>query len=185
MPATAMPAPVPIITPLTAMSSGDREALIALFQACVDGGASMGYLAPMPLTEAEAYWRRIESDLAVSSRVLHVARDESGRIIGSVQLALELRPNGRHRAEVQKLIVLPSRRRRGLGSRLMAELEATARGRGLRLLYLDTSEGPGGAQALYESLGYAYAGGIPDYALDPDRTPRKNAIYYKTLAPAG
>jgi len=35
----------------------------------------------------------------------------------------------------------------------------------------------------YESLGYIYAGGIPDYALDPDGRPMKNAIYYKVLAP--
>ena len=44
-------------------------------------------------------------------------------------------------------------------------------------------QGTGGAGHFYESLGYTYAGGIPDYALDPDGRPMKNAIYYKILAP--
>ena len=51
----------------------------------------------------------------------------------------------------------------------------------VRLLFLDTSEGPGGARDFYESLGYTYAGGIPDYALDPDGRPAKNAIFYKRI----
>lgn len=54
----------------------------------------------------------------------------------------------------------------------------------MSLLFLDTSEGPGGARAFYESLCYTYVGGIPGYATDPDGTFAKNAIYYKTLAPA-
>jgi hypothetical protein len=32
-----------------------------------------------------------------------------------------------------------------------------------------------------ESLGYTFAGGIPDFALDADGRPEKNAIYYKKL----
>lgn len=64
----------------------------------------------------------------------------------------------------------------------MSELERVARDRGLRLLYLDTSEGRSGAQDFYESLGYLYAGGIPEWALDPDGTPARNAIDYKLLS---
>jgi ribosomal protein S18 acetylase RimI-like enzyme len=64
---------------------------------------------------------------------------------------------------------------------MMTELEERALARGVRLLFLDTSEGYGGARALYDTQGYVYVGGIPDYALDPDGTPAKNAIYYKML----
>ena len=63
----------------------------------------------------------------------------------------------------------------------MTELERYARERAIRLLFLDTAEGAGGASHFYETLGYTYAGGIPDYALDPDGRPMKNAIYYKLL----
>ena len=111
----------------------------------------------------------------------HVSRREASEIVGSAQLALGTKPNGRHRAEVQKVMVRPWYRRRGIAAGLMAALEAAALARGVRLLYLDTSEGYGGARALYDALGYVYVGGIPDYALDPDGTPAKNAIYYKRI----
>jgi ribosomal protein S18 acetylase RimI-like enzyme len=154
-----------------------------LLTACVEGGASIGFLAPLARAEADAYWRKIAGDLSGGHRVLLVARDATGMIAGSAQLALETRANGRHRAEVQKVMVRPACRRRGLAAQLMAELERIAAGRGVRLLFLDTSEGPGGAREFYAALGYAYVGGIPGYALDPDGTPAANAIYYKTLAP--
>jgi len=172
-------------------SASEREDLAALLLACVRGGASIGYLETMTASEAASYWDTVIADLAADRRVILVAREASardsssaGRIIGSVQLTLEQRPNGRHRAEVQKLLVLPTHRRRGLGSQLMRRIEEVARERGRRLLFLDTSEGPGGARRLYDMLGYTYAGGIPDYALDPDGRPTKNAIYYKQFATA-
>jgi ribosomal protein S18 acetylase RimI-like enzyme len=99
-----------------------------------------------------------------------------------VQLGLETRANGRHRAEVQKLMVLPECRLRGIAAKLMTGIEAEARKRGVRLLFLDTSEGDSGATAFYSKNAYTYVGGIPDYALDPDGKPSKNAIFYKQLA---
>lgn len=156
--------------------------LVELLQACVHGGASLGFLAPLPEEEAAAYWRSLEPQVGSGARFLLVARETTGgRVVGSGQLAFESRPNGRHRAEVCKVMVLPSQRRRGLAALLVHELEQHARERSIRLLFLDTSEGPGGAQAFYESLGYTYAGGIPGYALDPDGRPAKNAIYFKAL----
>jgi acetyltransferase len=164
------------------IAPADVDELVSLFIECVDGGASMGYLAPLSVPEAAEFWLRIIGDLSDGQRILVVARDApGGRIVGSAQVDLEARPNGRHRAEVQKVMVRPAHRRRGLGTMLMGHLEAAARERGVRLLFLDTSEGPGGARELYERLDYMYAGGIPGWALDPDGTPAKNAIFYKLL----
>src|SRR2546423_8364138 len=158
----------------------ELDELVTLLVACVHGGASMGFLAPLPRADAEAYWSSALRDRAAGERVILVWR-EAGEIVGSAHLALGTKPNGRHRAEVQKVMVRPSHRRRGIAAGLMAALEAAALARGVRLLYLDTSEGYGGARALYDALGYVYVGGIPDYALDPDGTPAKNAIYYKRI----
>jgi GNAT superfamily N-acetyltransferase len=157
--------------------------LVQLLRDCVHHGASLGFLAPLPESDAADYWRGLVPQVAAGARTLLVARDGDARIVGSAQLAYESKPNGRHRAEVNKVMVLPSHRRRGIAAELMRALEQCARDRNIRLLVLDTAEGTGGAQRFYESLGYTYAGGIPDYALDPDGRPMKNAIYYKLLAP--
>lgn len=163
-------------------SAGDEAMLIELLTACVHGGASIGFLAPLPRAEAEEYWRKVLRDYEQGGRMVLVAREgEGGRIVGTGQLAFEARANGRHRAEVQKLLVLPSHRRRGIAARLMAALEAEARARALRLLFLDTSEGRGGATEFYLKLGYCRAGGIPDYARDPDGTLAANVIFYRLL----
>ena len=173
-----------IIETPSELSPADLDELASLLTECVDGGASMGFLAPLAAPEAAAFWQEVLGDMRGGHRLLFIAREPAGgAIVGSAQLSLKTRPNGRHRAEVQKVMVRPSQRRRGLATRLMAEVEAVALERGLRLLVLDTSEGPGGARTFYETLGYSYAGGIPDWALDPDGTPAQNAIFYKKLQP--
>ncbi len=159
----------------------DRAGLVDLLTACVEGGASIGFLAPLPREEAEAYWTKIFGDLPGGFRLLLVARGADGSIAGSAQLACESKANGRHRGEVQKVMVHPAYRRRGIAAQLMAEIERLARARGLTLLFLDTSDSHAGAREFYERLDYVYAGGIPNYALDPRGTPEKNAIFYKLL----
>jgi GNAT superfamily N-acetyltransferase len=164
----------------------DREHLIELLIACVQAGASIGFLAPLARVEAEAYWEKIFADLRGGWRVLWVAREPgTGRIVGSAQLVCEARANGRHRAEVQKVMVHPDARRRGIATQLMHAVEMTAETRGIWLLFLDTSDSHAGARPFYEALRYVYVGGIPGYALDTHGKPEQNAIYYKTLAPGG
>ena len=165
------------------VAPGDRAELVGLLKACVEGGASIGFLAPLAVAEAETYWAKIFGDLPGGFRVLLVARAADGSIAGSAQLACEAKANGRHRGEVQKVMVHSAYRRRGIAARLMAEIERIARARGLTLLFLDTSDSHAGAREFYERLDYVYAGGIPNYALDPHGTPEKNAIFYKLLAP--
>jgi acetyltransferase len=170
----------PLLPPV---AKRDFEQLAGLLTACVAGGASIGFLDPLAPAEASDYWAKVAGDLRGGQRVLLVAREApGGDIIGSAQLALESRPNGRHRAEVQKVMVLPSHRRRGIAARLMGKIESAARARAVRLLFLDTSDSHRGARELYEALDYVYVGGIPDFALAPDGKPEANAIYYKILA---
>ena len=158
----------------------DRDGLARLLRSCVDAGGSLGYLSPMPEEEAVGFWKSVEPQVASGQRIVVIARDGE-RIVGTAQLALETKPNGRHRAEVLTVMVAPDERRRGIAADLMSAIERCARERSRALLILDTAEGPSGARAFYESLGYTYAGGIPDYALDPDGRPAKNAIYFKRI----
>jgi GNAT superfamily N-acetyltransferase len=169
------------IETLTAAAVTDaRQELIDLLRACVDAGGSLGFLAPIPHSQAAEFWSAVVPQVDLGARTVFVARD-ARRVIGTVQLAFESKPNARHRAEVMKMMVLPSYRRRGIAAQLMRALEQYAGQRGITLLVLDTAEGPSGARSFYQSLGYTYVGGIPDYALDPDGHPTQNAIYFKKL----
>jgi GNAT superfamily N-acetyltransferase len=155
--------------------------LAALVRDAVEHGASIGFTLPLAEAEIADFWRKVATDTAAGHKRVLVARDAQGRLLGSAQLALEMRANGRHRAEVQKVLVLAAQRGAGVGAALMARVEAEARARGRSLLFLDTSVGAGGAVRFYEKLGYTLTGGIPDYAMDPDGQLRANAIFYKRI----
>ncbi len=139
--------------------------LIHLLQDAVTSGASVGFLPPLNAEDAQQYWRTVFQEVAQDTCVLLVARD-SGRIVGSVQLALATKPNARHRAAVQKLFVLSSQRRRGIGRALMQGVEQVARSGERTLLVLDTRQGDS-AEQLYRTLGYCEVGVIPAYEVDP------------------
>jgi ribosomal protein S18 acetylase RimI-like enzyme len=143
------------------------EELAALLHACVHGGASISFMPPFPIGEARRFWvEKVAPGVAAGSRYLLVARGEEGRILGSCQLNLGTPPNQPHRAEVEKVLVHPGARRRGLGQALMRALEAAARERDRSLLTLDTLSGSA-AERMYLGLGYRLAGAIPRYAQAP------------------
>jgi GNAT superfamily N-acetyltransferase len=90
----------------------------------VQNGASVGFVLPLADGVVEAYWRKVGAEVSAGHKLLFAAFDEGGRLVGSAQLALEQRANGRHRAEVQKVMVLAAHRGHGLGAALMARVEA-------------------------------------------------------------
>lgn len=147
----------------------------------VSHGASIGFMLPLADGEARAYWRGVAAQLATGNKVLVAALGADGTLLGSGQIAFESRANGRHRAEIQKLLVLHAARGRGIGAALMRELETEGRRAERSLLFLDTSVGASGAVRFYEKLGYTQCGGIPDYARDPDGTFAANAIFFKRI----
>lgn len=152
--------------------------LCDLFKDAVDGGASVGFMAPLEQGTARRFWQSVFAALD-DGVILWVATD-GGRIVGSVQLSLCKKENGPHRAEAQKLLTLTSHRRQGVASRLMATLENFARAEGRTLLVLDT-EASSGAEAFYQHLGWRRVGEIPDFALNPHGGLRPTALYCKIL----
>jgi acetyltransferase len=145
----------------------------------VESGASVGFMPPLTREEALAYWREVIDAMRAGSRVLLVAKD-GDRVDGSVQLALETRANGNHRAELIKLFVHRRARRRGLGRALMAEAESTARELGRTLLVLDTRKG-GEAERLFAAIGWQRAGEIPEYARSSDGSLHTTVIFYREI----
>ncbi|GGV51319.1 GNAT family N-acetyltransferase [Streptomyces griseoflavus] len=159
------------------------EELADLLTDTVDGGASVGFLAPLDRAEAVAWWARRSTAVAAGHLLVWVAHEESGRVLGTVSLALPDKPNSTHRAELVKLMVRRTARGRGLGRALLAVAEGEAAARGITLLHLDTETGSP-AERLYRSSGWTAIGAIPDYAADPAGVLRPTTIYYKRLPAA-
>ena len=98
-------------------------AFVALLQDSVDSGASVGFLPPLDAPAAVQYWNELIYDLQDGAVVLLAVYD-GDILLGSVQLTPARQPNGRHRAEVNKLMVHTTARRLGLGKMLMAAVDA-------------------------------------------------------------
>ncbi|MEU2746049.1 GNAT family N-acetyltransferase [Streptomyces collinus] len=145
----------------------------------VNGGASVGFLAPLGREQALDWWQERAADVAAGRLVVWAAPD-GDRVLGTVSLAFPGKPNSRHRAELVKLMVHPDARGRGLGRGLLATAEAAAAAAGITLLHLDTETGSP-AEQLYRSSGWTPIGAIPDYAADPGGVPRPTTIYYKRV----
>ncbi|MBY0459393.1 MAG: GNAT family N-acetyltransferase [Gemmataceae bacterium] len=152
--------------------------LAELLTDAVDGGASVGFLAPLARADAEAYWRGVFA--ALGDGVCLWVAEADGRVVGSAQLAPCVKPNGRHRAEVQKLFVLGAFRGRGIATDLMRAVERHAAALGRTLLVLDTQAGSA-AETLYRKLGWQKAGEIPDYAASPNGELQATAYYFKAI----
>jgi ribosomal protein S18 acetylase RimI-like enzyme len=170
---------MPEIHGLTApVSAKDRFALIELLVDAVDGGAAIGFVPPLTEGEAGAFWDKAIADLA--HRSILVARDEVGRILGSVQLVPTPWPSMQHKAEITKLLVDNAHRRQGLGRALMQAAEVEARRMGRTLLTLDARRGDAVVD-LYGSLGYVEVGIIPRYARNGQGVLEDNVVFYKEL----
>ena len=155
--------------------------LAKLLTDAVGTGASVGFLRDLSKDQAHE-WAAATLAALGPGLALWVAESD-GAVLGSVQLAPCLKPNGRHRGEVMKLLVQRRARGRGVASALLAAVEQAARDGGLRLLVLDTEAGSA-AEGIYRHLGWHFGGTIPGYALTPAGTPHPTVYLYKTLTEA-
>jgi len=153
-------------------------ALADLLTDAVDSGASVGFMRS--LTAAEAREWAASTLAALGPGLMLWVAEAAGRIVGSVQLAPGLKPNGRHRGEVMKLLVHRTSRGQGVASSLVERLGADARAAGLTLLVLDTEAGSP-AEAIYRHLGWRFGGSIPGYALTPDDVLHATVYLYRPL----
>jgi GNAT superfamily N-acetyltransferase len=147
---------------------------------CVEGGASVSFMLPMTRAKTESYWRSMAASLASGERLVLVAEDAAGNIVGTVQVILNLPENQPHRGDVAKMLVHRSARRQGIGAALLAGAERAALDAGRTLLVLDTVTGADGDR-LYARGGWQRVGEIPDYALWPGGGYCPTTYYYKKL----
>src|SRR3954468_16202337 len=149
---------------IDSLSAEQVEQLTEILIAVVDQGASVGYLPPLDPNEAGDYWRGV----CRPGNVLLIAENESG-IVGTAQIELSQKLNGRHRAEINKVLVHPNAQRQGIGRRLMEGLDAIAKREGRTTLHRDTRDGDP-SNSLYLRMGYVECGRIPSWAMSADGT---------------
>jgi GNAT superfamily N-acetyltransferase len=146
-----------------------------LAQLLLDAHASnmaLGLAAPLTREVAAEAWRTL-------SGVLLAAVDD-GLVVGAVNLAPTSTPNGRHRAEIQKLAVRADRRGGGIGAALLDAAADQARELGLRLLWL-TTHADTRSDSFYVARGWTRSGVIPEWSQAPDGRYATNAFFYLRL----
>jgi GNAT superfamily N-acetyltransferase len=131
---------------------------------CVEGGASVSFMLPYNRDDAATFFEKVIASIARDETVL-VAAKLNGRIVGTVQLGIDMPPNQPHRADIKKLLVHRAARQHGIGAKLMERAEQEAKARGRTLLVLDTASGD--AERLYVRAGWQRVGVVPDYAMWP------------------
>jgi len=178
----ASPQAVTLLTLDAAQMRAAHGELVELLGDAVADGASMGFMMPLDHAGMRRYWSDVADDVESGARACIVAV-EHGRILGSVQLALCDKANQPHRADVQKLLVHRSARKRGIGEALMRAVEDVAREHGRVLLLLDTRSGSD-ADRLYQRWGWQPFGVVPGFAYDPDGTLAGCTFYFKQLRPS-
>jgi GNAT superfamily N-acetyltransferase len=146
---------------------------------CVDGGASVSFMASLSKPDAESFFETVVEGVQRGDRILLAAFVDS-KLVGTVQVVFAWPPNQPHRADVAKLLVRRSARGQGVGAGLMEHAEEASRLAGKTLLVLDTCTGDD-AERLYMRLGWTRVGVIPNYALYPDGSWCDTTIFWKQV----
>ena len=164
----------------TLTTSADVRAMLSdmLIETVANGG-SVSFMHPLAPEAADAFWR--DSLSAERGERIVFGAFDGEKLIGTVTLLLNMPPNQPHRAEIAKMMTLPSHRNRGAATALMRAAEAMAIERARTLLVLDTAV-QDGASKLYEKLGFQLTGVIPDYSLKPHGGLTGTMIYWKRIA---
>jgi GNAT superfamily N-acetyltransferase len=153
--------------------------LAALTVDAVEGGAGVNFLAGATTDQTGAWWEARMGAVEAGVVTVFVAFDGDD-VVGSTLIERSTNQNSPHRAEIGKVIVRRSHRRRGIAAALMEAAEERARADGRWLLILDTVQGSA-AEALYRSLGWTEFGVVPNHALLPDGTPGPTTYFWKDL----
>ncbi|MEO5798157.1 MAG: GNAT family N-acetyltransferase [Gemmatimonadales bacterium] len=155
------------------------HALTELLREAVNAGGSLGFLPPLEAVEARQYWLALRQELNDGSRIL-LAAFVGGRLVGSGQLAMPAWQNGRHRAELQKLMVASALQGQSIGGSLVEALHTTARRHGRTLLVLHTRHGEP-PESFYRRRGYRTVGLVPGYTIGPAGEAFNSALMFTHL----
>jgi len=144
------PVGVPAGLAIRAMTAADVPAVVALETAA--------FSTPW---QPETFEQLLGRD-AVELLVMEESGPGGAAVVGYAVLWCVL-----DQGELANLAVLPGRRGQGLGARLLTEVVATCRRRGVTTLYLEVRDSNAAAIALYERFGFREIGRRKDYYTRP------------------
>ncbi|KAK7006231.1 N-acetyltransferase domain-containing protein [Favolaschia claudopus] len=168
-------------------TNAEHLALIPAFAdihiACIETDHTIATFTP-PLNRDVIieWWKAQVADAAGPKRhrIIFMTLVEQ-QLAGYVILYRPLWQTGPFRGVVEKLLVSPDFRRRGIARNLMDKLEEVARIEGQTLLMLDTETGSP-AELVYPKLGYTRLGLIPKYGVCPlDGSLKDETFFWKQL----
>ncbi|QPB82226.1 GNAT family N-acetyltransferase [Pseudoalteromonas rubra] len=168
-----------IIEPLAELTPLQQQMLASQLQACIAQGASLGFYHPTSDAQMTNYWSQVNTELGQNTRVILAAYLEQ-HLVASVQLIPCKKQNGRHRGEVEKLLVHPDYQRQGIAQALMQYLETYANQLGMTLLVLDTQSGDK-SELFYQAVGFTKSGEIPHFVSDSQGAMHATSYYFKQL----
>jgi ribosomal protein S18 acetylase RimI-like enzyme len=150
----------------------DDAALRAGVSALVIGAAvrreALGLDRPPSHTEYGLYLDELLADAVHGDAGLVVARDETGVVVGTAQWQRSSYPTRRVLAELDRVVVAPGKRGRGVGRRCVEAAVADASRHGVEVLMLTVRGNNHGAIAMYESCDFNRMGLIPNGVADGD-----------------
>ena len=117
---------------LQALDEAQLGGLADVLIDCVEGGASVSFMHPMHRDKSQAFWRGVACSAQQGERLVYVAEDAEGGIVGTVQVVWAQPENQPHRADVAKMLVHRRARRQGLGAALLRAAEQGARAVGTK-----------------------------------------------------
>jgi len=126
----------------------------------------------LALTPPEFCFHMTVEEMAQPDTTVFVARDG-----GSVVACGALRRHANRIGEVKRMYTRPSHQGRGIGKRILAEIESLARAEGLMRLVIETGTRHFAAKRIYEKAGFAVCGAVLDYPSLP-----YSVFYEKTIA---
>lgn len=116
----------------------------------------------LALTPPEFCFHMSVEQMADADTTVFIAR-EDGRAVACGAL----RRHGNGIGEVKRMYTLPEMQGRGIGGKIVSEIEALARREGLHTLVLETGDRHPAAWKVYERAGFSRCGPVLDY---PDST---------------
>ncbi|KAJ7340690.1 acetyltransferase [Mycena albidolilacea] len=141
--------------------------------ACIETDHTIAtFTPPLKRDVILEWWKERAADSARGTRVIIITLADDGaggqQLAGYVMLYRPLTETGPFRGSVEKLLVSPNFRRRGLAKTLMATLEEQAKIHGQTLLTLDTETGsPAEIVIFFLRLCILLLGVIPKYGVSP------------------